>query len=210
MFTDFAEKITQAAESVPFDTLALIVFGSYLAVYLAAFVLTLAVPAIRKLSKRPLLCLANAYAAVTLALFATRTEFENAVVIAALFWVAAYLFYGLLCAVGSKRKKSTAYTGKNSYPAYAPYSAPQPPVAVPARPRGDVPAAKSCVRLEHAVTITDKLLQKNLGKSDRQELEKLKNTLAVLQIKGTLSPTEAEILNGNFNTLLKLMAKYDV
>ena len=58
--------------------------------------------------------------------------------------------------------------------------------------------------------VTDKLLSKNLSKSDRQELEKLKNTLAVLQIKGTLTPTEAEILNDNFNALLKLMAKYNV
>ena len=66
------------------------------------------------------------------------------------------------------------------------------------------------MRLEHAVTVTDKLLAKNLGKGDRQELEKLKNTLAVLRVKGTLTPSEAEILNENFNTLLKLMAKYDV
>ncbi len=72
------------------------------------------------------------------------------------------------------------------------------------------PAAKNNVRLEHAVAVTDKLLSKNLSKSDRQELEKLKNTLAVLQIKGTLTPTEAEILNDNFNALLKLMAKYNV
>ena len=60
------------------------------------------------------------------------------------------------------------------------------------------------------MAVTDKLLTKNLSKSDRQELEKLKNTLAVLQIKGTLTPTEAEILNDNFNALLKLMAKYNV
>ena len=73
-----------------------------------------------------------------------------------------------------------------------------------------MPVAKNNVRLEHAISVTDRLLQKNLGKGDRQELEKLKNTLAVLQMKGALSPAESEILNENFNALLKLMAKYDV
>ncbi len=76
--------------------------------------------------------------------------------------------------------------------------------------RTEITPAKNSVRLEHAISVTDKLLCKNLGKSDRQELEKLKNTLAVLQMKGTLSPTESDILNDNFNALLKLMAKYNV
>ena len=66
------------------------------------------------------------------------------------------------------------------------------------------------MKLDHAATVTDKLLQKNLAKSDRQELEKMKNTLAVLQIKGSLTPVESDILNDNFNALLKLMAKYNV
>ena len=78
------------------------------------------------------------------------------------------------------------------------------------QPQPQIPAAKNGVRLEHAVAVTDKLLTKNLAKADRLELEKLKNTLAVLKIKGTLNPTEADILNENFNALLKLMAKYNV
>ncbi|MDE7364306.1 MAG: HD domain-containing protein [Ruminococcus sp.] len=44
-----------------------------------------------------------------------------------------------------------------------------------AEPQAQVPAAKNGVRLEHAVAVTDKLLTKNLAKSDRLELEKLKN-----------------------------------
>ena len=71
-------------------------------------------------------------------------------------------------------------------------------------------SAKASVRLDHAMTVTDKLLAKSLGKSDRQELEKLKNTLVVLQMKGNLSTAETDILNDNFNALLKLMAKYNV
>lgn len=86
----------------------------------------------------------------------------------------------------------------------------QPIKAAQREPQAQIPAAKSSVRLEHAIAVTDKLLTKNLAKSDRQELEKLKNTLAVLKIKGTLNPTEADILNENFNALLKLMAKYNV
>ena len=82
--------------------------------------------------------------------------------------------------------------------------------AMRAEPQAQVPAAKNGVRLEHAVAVTDKLLTKNLAKTDRQELEKLKNTLAVLKIKGSLNPVEADILNDNFNALLKLMAKYNV
>ena len=86
----------------------------------------------------------------------------------------------------------------------------QPPRPQPNNVRQEIPAAKSTVRLEHAISVTDRLLQKNLGKGDRQELEKLKNTLAVLQMKGTLTPSDSDILNDNFNALLKLMAKYNV
>jgi len=79
----------------------------------------------------------------------------------------------------------------------------------PERPETTV-SAKTNVRLEHAVSVTEKLLGKNLGKTDRMELEKLKNTLSVLQLKGTLTPAESDMLNENFNMLLKLMAKYNV
>lgn len=74
----------------------------------------------------------------------------------------------------------------------------------------DIPAAKSNVRLEHALSITEKLLLKSLGRGDRQELEKMRYTLNMLQAKGNLTPQEGEILNENFNALLKLMARYNV
>ena len=111
-----------------------------------------------------------------------------------------------MCALSvTKSVKRAAETGGTavSVPVQA-----QPPL--PKAVKQEIPAAKNNVRLEHAASVTEKLLSKNLGKSDRQELEKLKNTLAVLRIKGTLSPAESEILNENFNTLLKLMAKYNV
>ena len=120
----------------------------------------------------------------------------------AIFWVAGYLFYGVLCFCSEIKKKKKVEV--------QPALPVQPVFTQPARPaKSNLPAANSNVRLDHAVTVTDSLLSKNLSKSDRQELEKLKNTLAVLQIKGTLTPAEAEILNDNFNALLKLMAKYN-
>ncbi|MCD7729585.1 MAG: hypothetical protein LUI60_06715 [Clostridia bacterium] len=69
---------------------------------------------------------------------------------------------------------------------------------------------KSNVRLDHAVSVTDKLLAKELGRGDRQEAERIKTFLSLMQIKPELSPEENDRLNDNFNTLLKLMAKYNV
>jgi hypothetical protein len=73
-----------------------------------------------------------------------------------------------------------------------------------------VPAATADVRLDHALSITDRLLAKTLTKGDRGEVEKIRSYLSVLSIKGTLSPEEGEALNESFNTLLKLMAKYNL
>lgn len=120
---------------------------------------------------------------------------------------------------GRKAKRIKAKTTSlKPVPAKNLYEVPPPPNKVEAQffepksepPRQIAPAAKNSVRLEHAIAVTDKLLLKNLSKADRSELEKLKNTLAVLKIKGTLNPAESEILNDNFNALLKLMAKYNM
>ena len=128
-------------------------------------------------------------------------ELPQSVLAAAIFWVAGYLAYGVLCFFSAPTAAKSAATVTLS-------TMPVQPPAISARP--DMPAAKSSVRLEHAISVTDKLLLKNLGKGDRQELEKLKGTLSVLQTKGTLSPLESDILNDNFNALLKLMAKYNI
>ncbi|MGN0805829.1 MAG: hypothetical protein ACI4MC_02215, partial [Candidatus Coproplasma sp.] len=81
---------------------------------------------------------------------------------------------------------------------------------LPQPPSASIPAVQSGVRLDHALSIADKLLLKNLGRGDRQELEKIKTALTVLKVKGTLTAQEGENLNETFNTLLKLMAKYDL
>lgn len=204
MFSDFIDSIVSAISSVPFDALVWGIWGSFAALFLLTLVLTLKIPKIKYSSKRPFLCLANAYAAVTLAAFLIDGGIAQSLLAAILFWCAGYICYGVLCFF-SKEKISRSPAIQQAVITSLPVTAPQ-----KTPPRADIPVAKSNVRLEHAISVTDKLLQKNLSKGDRQELEKLKNTLAVLQMKGTLTPAEAEILNENFNALLKLMAKYDV
>ena len=210
MFTRITEKITDFIATVPFDTLVIFAGGSYLAIFALVLVLGIIFKKFKRASKRPFLCLTNAYAGVTLALFLLEYELQTAVMAAAVFWVAGYVLYGLLCALSIEKSTEPRVVARANTVTAMPVPVPvaQPAKAAAAEVR--TPAAKNNVRLEHAVAVTDKLLSKNLSKGDRQELEKLKNTLAVLQIKGTLTPTEAEILNENFNALLKLMAKYNV
>lgn len=201
MFSKYLDKLYSSVSSIPFDTLMLIVWGSFAGIFVIAFFACLINPAFKAASKRPFLCLVNAYSAVTLASFLTKNELPQSILTTALFWCAGYLLYGVLCLFTKPVKEEpAAQIALSSMPVVQPVKA----------VRTEVTPAKSSVRLEHAISVTDKLLGKNLGKSDRQELEKLKNTLAVLQMKGTLSPTESDILNDNFNALLKLMAKYNV
>lgn len=207
MFNNFLENLYNEAGKIPFDHIVWGAVGSFAAVYAACLILTLSVDRFRRLSKRPFLCLVNAYAALTLALFLIENDFTRSVFIAVIFWVGGYLLYGTLCLASAPRRARRAPPPAVMLSAQ-PVQLVQPPKS--ATVRAEYPAARNNVRLEHAVSVTDKLLEKNLGKGDRQELEKLKNTLAVLQIKGSLSAAESEILNENFNTLLKLMAKYNV
>lgn len=205
MFSEFINGIYSKIAGISFDTLLWVVWGSFAAVFVATLFLSLCVPKIKAASKKPFFYLVNAFAALTFGAFLTEESLPQSVLAAVIFWCAGYLLYGLLC-VTTKSKKRAAIQSQ-----VAISSLPQAPA--PAKPpvmRTEVPAAKSTVRLEHAISVTDRLLQKNLGKGDRQELEKLKNTLAVLQMKGALTPSESDILNDNFNALLKLMAKYNV
>lgn len=202
MFSSFIEKLYSSVTSVSFDTLVWIILGTFIGITALIVVLVFAVPKIRSAEKRPYLCLVNAYTAVVLAAFLSKQSLAQSALAAVIFWCLGYFLYGVLCFITKPAKEETTQISQLSY--------------LPSRqgqmtpPRTDVPAAKSSVRLEHAMSVTDRLLQKNLGKSDRQELEKLKTTLSVLETKGTLSPAESDILNDNFNALLKLMAKYNI
>ena len=205
---DFFKSFYGWFDGLPFDTLIYFIWGSYLAIFLVAFIATLASKKIKAAPKKPFLSLTNAYAAVTLAAFMLKCSFAQSITATVTFWVVGYILYGALCAL------TKSYATRKANVVAAAVETPPIPTQPMRAMRGDmqaqVPAAKNGVRLEHAVAVTDKLLTKNLAKCDRLELEKLKNTLAVLKIKGTLNPTEADILNDNFNALLKLMAKYNV
>lgn len=202
MISEFVNGIFNGMKSVPFGTLMWIVWGSFAGIFALTLFLCIISQKLRSAGKRPYLCLVNAFSAVTLAAFLTAEQLPQAILGAAIFWLAGYLSYGLLCALTkAPAPRTAAQLAVTSLPVSS---------APPALVRSDAPAAKTTVRLDHAISVTDKLLAKNLGKSDRQELEKLKNTLAVLQMKGTLSTAEADILNDNFNALLKLMAKYNM
>ncbi len=201
MFSKIIDGIYSSISSLPFDTLVWIILGSFAAVTVLAIVMSFALPKVRAADKRPYLCLVNAFTAVVLAAFLTKQQLAESVLAAVIFWCFGYFFYGVLCFISKPAKSQNAAPSQVTLlPSRS---------AVPA-PRSDVPAAKSSVRLEHAISVTDRLLTKNLGKSDRQELEKLKSTLSVLQMKGELSPAESDVLNDNFNALLKLMAKYNI
>lgn len=197
------DSIYSSISSVSFDTLVWLILGSFAAITVLTVILCFAIPKIRASGKRPYLCLVNAYTALMLSAFLTKEPLAQSALAAILFWCFGYLLYGLLCFITKPVKK------EESTPSVVTLLPSRVANAAPA-PRADIPAAKSSVRLEHAISVTDRLLQKNLGKSDKQELEKLKSTLSVLQMKGELSPAESDILNDNFNALLKLMAKYNI
>ena len=207
MFSRIIENLYSSLSKVSLDALVWTAVAGYLVVFFAALFLTIKKEHFRARSKKPFLHFTNAFAAVILALFLTANGLGESVVAALIFWCIGYLLYGALCFASSRGARSQKVIIAQTAVSSMPTSSPSP---APARAGSGAPAVKNNVRLEHAISITEKLLQKNLSKSDRQEVEKLKNTLAVLQIKGTLSPSETEILNENFNTLLKLMAKYNV
>ncbi len=205
MIYAFFDSLVNGLNALSPDTILWIVWGSFGAIALIVFVLALGLPSIRRASKTPFLCLVNIYSGLTLAAFSIFSSIPSALFSAALFWAAGYLLYGILVflcrrlslkpqPVRSVRVQDAAVTSPRPRPR------PQPPRNAP----------QPNVRLEHAIAVTDRLLSRDLGKTDRMELEKLKNTLAVLRVKGDLSPAENEILNENFNTILKLMAKYNI
>lgn len=198
--------VWDAVVSLGFDSLAIILASAYGAVVLSVFLACLVSVKVRAASKRPFFHITNCFSALALALLATYVQPAAALAFTAVFWLVGYMFYGLLCAVTGRAARE-----KKSPPVGAAILTPSSPVPSP-RPQfiGDVPAAKNNVRLEHALSIADKLLLKNLSRGDRQELEKMKTSLTVMKVKGEISPQEGEILNEQFNALLKLMAKYNV
>ena len=184
--------------------MAVIDFSAFGAIFVLALVGCIFSDRLRAHSKRGFFHIVNIFS-----VFLTEFTLAQSVAVSAVFWCAGYLLYGVLNVFKVKRAPL-------AQSAPAPVSAPPQPAAGQVRrapmPQTEQtpPAATSVVRLEHALSIADKLLLKNLGRGDRQELEKIKTALTVLKVKGILSAQEGEALNEMFNALLKLMAKYDL
>lgn len=205
MFAKIYENFSDFIRGISFDTLVYMVWGSYLALFIIVFLSCALSRKIRECSRRPFLCLTNAYSGVNFAVFLINYDIGQAAFVTAVFWTCGYLLYGITCALKTPQKLERA-----AEPVQLIQALPDRQTAVQSQSYSQVPAAKNNVRLDHAMSITEKLLLKTLGKSDRQEVERMRSTFSMLQLKGVLSPAEGEILNDNFNALLKLMAKYNV
>ena len=138
----------------------------------------------------------NLFAAATFAFAVSRQSLSFSVLLSAVFWCVAYLSYGLVVLLSKRKPRLKEGTVLQ----------PEPPADIFTP---SVRPARSNVRTEHAISVTEKLLQADLSKGDRQEAERIKSTLAFLKAKPDLTPADNDLLNEKFNTLLKLMAKYD-
>ncbi len=206
--TNLFKSVLAQLGNADFGLLIVIDLAAFGVVFAAALIGCLISHRVRARDKRAFLYAVNAFTALTLAVFLTEFPLAHSVAASAVFWCAGYLLYGALSLFKARKKRAPAAEGT---PVQAAVIASGRQVRQPqSAPVTDAPAAQSGVRLEHALSIADKLLLKNLGRGDRQELEKIKIALTVLKVKGVLSPQEGESLNEMFNALLKLMAKYDL
>ena len=206
--TEFFKNLLNQFSGANFALLAVIDLSAFGVVVLAALLGCIISKKLRAHDKRAFMWVVNAFTAVTLAVFLIGFTLEKSLAAAITVWLVGYIAYGVLLLLKGKGKGKvervqqpasnvTVIQGRPTRPVQPAQVAPQ-------------PAVNSVVRLEHALSIADKLLLKNLGRGDRQELEKIKTALTVLKVKGVLSAQEGEALNEMFNALLKLMAKYDL
>lgn len=202
MFTKLIDGLYNKFSAISFDMLVWIILGAFAGLTVLVAAMCVALPKFRATDKRAFLGLVNAFTAVVFAAFLTESDIGQSALFASLFWCLGYVCYGFICLISRPIKKNNPTPQMRAYiPEKAERREP---------PQNSEYAAKNSVRLGHAMSVTQRLLEKNLSKSDRQELEKLKQTLEVMSEKKNLTTAESEILNDDFNALLKLMAKYDV
>lgn len=197
---NFFGSIYTALSSVPFGWLVVTALCAYGGCMFVFAVMCACLPRLRASGKRPVFAFVNAFSAMFFALLLIELTVSNALFFTVLFWLAGYLYYGALCAF--TRPAAPRAHAVRLAASLLPQSA---------RHRASakaLPAANAPVRLEHALNIADKLLAKQLSRTDRQELEKIKTSLTVLEIKGEPSPQEGEVINSQFASLLKFMSKY--
>lgn len=200
--TQFFEAMASLFKRADFALLIIAALSAFVLIFLACLLAFAISPNARSHSKKPFIWAVNLFTAIVLAVFLCKFEIEESVAAASLFWCIGALCYGALCLFKEKKKPAE----REEYVKQTETAVRRAPVAE----ERALPSVPSGVRLDHASSIADKLLLKNLGRGDRQECEKIKTTLTVLKVKGTLTPQEGDNLNEMFNSLLKLMAKYDV
>lgn len=198
MLTQFFSSVFAAASGLSLEISLYICWGAFAAVFLGALLLTVFNGGVRAADKRPYLALVNVFSVVTFALALTEKPFAFCAMLAAAFWCVGYLTYGLIVLLSRRRPRRAGRAALR----------PAPPRE--AFPVVSCPPANANVRTEHALSVTQKLLEKDLGRGDRQETERIKTAIDALKAKGALTPEDNARLNDNFNTLLKLMAKYNV
>jgi hypothetical protein len=200
-FVDWIESVYYLIAELKFEYLVLITFGAIGVVFIATLIACASSVKVRYADKKPFFHFVNALTSLALSLYLIELEIKIALGLACVYWFVGYILYGVICAVAKpiKRTEPPTQTFVNV-----------PVGVVRDSARQSMPVVKSSVRLEHAISITEKLLLKPLTKGDRQELEKMKTTLTILKVKENLSPQEGEILNDSFNALLKLMARYNL
>ncbi len=192
--TEFFQTVYKTVSSLRAEAAILACWGAFALLAVAAVVLALANDSFRRAGKRPFFALVNAFSAVTLSFALMEYPASFSLLLAAAFWCAGYLLYGLLVLLSRPRRAKPRVAAQ-----------PAPPADCFVR---EACPAKPNVRTEHALSVTEKLLAKGLGKGDRQEAERIKSALTSLKAKPELSSADNERLNESFNSLLKLMAKY--
>lgn len=207
--TEFFKSLLSQLGNADFGLLIIIDLAAFGATVVVALVACIVSRRVRARDKRSFIYAVNAFTALTLAVFLTEFSLVQSVAASAVFWCVGYLVYGGLSLFKTGKKSVAAVRGTpvSVVTVSGAERAVRPPQNVSVETE---PVSQSGVRLEHALSIADKLLMKNLGRGDRQELEKIKTALTVLKVKEVLSPQEGESLNDMFNALLKLMAKYDL
>lgn len=198
----FFNNVFEEFARADFALLLLIDVGAFAFISVVAVFACIFSQRVRSTNKRPFLYLVDMFTALTLIVFLIRYTLPQAVAAAAVFRCIGIVIYGILRLFKPKERVIFEASGDTIQ------STVHSPMAE--RPPASLPMVQPGVRLDHALSIADKLLVKNLGRGDRQELEKIKTSLTILKVKGTLTPQEGESLNETFNTLLKLMAKYDL
>ncbi len=206
--TEFFKNLLNQFGGANFALLAVIDLSAFGVVVLASLLGCIISKKLRAHDKRAFMWIVNAFTALTLAVFLIAFTLEKSLAAAVAVWLVGYIVYGVLLLLKGKSKEKAERVQAPASGVTVMQSRPTRPVQ-PAQVAPQ-PAINSVVRLEHALSIADKLLMKNLGRGDRQELEKIKTALTVLKVKGVLSAQEGEALNDMFNALLKLMAKYDL